>query len=84
MSWSIGFIGKPEKVIEALDAQSAKFNDQSKVEYDEALPHLKALVAQNYGHMYPVKITAAGHGTSGENGNRQLTASIELVYNLVV
>jgi hypothetical protein len=82
MSWSIGFIGKPEKVIEALEAQSAKFSDQSKVEYDEALPHLKALISQNFGFDYPVKITAAGHGLGGVN--RQLTASIELVYNLVV
>jgi hypothetical protein len=84
MSWSIGFIGKPEKVIEALEAESGKMSGESKVEYDEALPHLIVLVKQNFGTNYPVKITASGHGQTGEKPHRQLTASIELVYNLLV
>lgn len=84
MSWSVGFIGKPEKVAEALTAQSDKMSGESKVEYDSALPHLVALVNENFGSDYPVKLTAAGHGTTGEKPNRTLTASIELVYGLLV
>lgn len=85
MSWSIQFIGKPEKVVEALLLQSEKMNGESKVEYDSALPHLVGLVNENFGYDYVVKIVANGHGTAGgEKPNRQLTASIELIYGLLV
>ena len=84
MSWSVQFIGKPEKVSEALQAQSEKMSGESKVEYDSALPHLVALVNENFGYDYPVKLLASGHGQTGEKPNRQLTASIELIYGLLV
>jgi hypothetical protein len=85
MSWSIQFIGKPEKVVEALQKQSESMNGESKVEYDSALPHLAGLVKENFGYDYAVKIVAAGHGMAGgEKPNRQLTASIELIYGLLV
>lgn len=38
MSWSIKLVGKPAKVVEALDAESAKLSGQCKAEYDAALP----------------------------------------------
>lgn len=85
MSWSISFIGKPEKVAEALTAQSAQLNGESKIEYDSALPHLIGLVNENFGTSYPIKLAASGHGISaGEKSNRELTVSIELVYGLLV
>jgi hypothetical protein len=84
MSWSIQFIGKPEKVIEALQKQSETMNGESKVEYDSALPHLVGLVKENFGYDYLVNLTASGHGQSGEKPNRQLTAKVELIYGVLV
>jgi hypothetical protein len=69
MSWSVQIIGKPEKVAAELDAESAKLTEQSKIEYDEALPHLKAMVLQNVGQDYLVEINANGHATF-VNGKR--------------
>jgi hypothetical protein len=85
MSWSVQFIGKPKKVVEALQAQSEKMNGESKVEYDSALPHLVALVNENFGTIYPVKIVASGHGTVYANkSDRQLTVAIDTIYGLLV
>lgn len=85
MSWSVSFIGKPEKVIEALTAYSEKMNGQSKVEYDSALPHLIGLMNENYGIDYPVKLAASGHGTVyTDRSDRQLAVSIETIYGLLV
>jgi hypothetical protein len=85
MSWSVQFIGKPEKVVEALNAESEKLNGQSKVEYDSALPHLVALVNENFGTGYPVKLAASGHGTVyTDKSDRQLTVSLESIYGLLV
>ena len=85
MSWSVQFVGKPEKVAEALTAQSATMNGESKVEYDSALPHLVALVNENFGTGYPVKLAASGHGTVyTDRSDRQLAVSIETIYGLLV
>ena len=64
MSWSVSFIGTPEKVIEALEKESTRLTDQSKKEFDFALPHLIGLIALNYGPGYfnAVKLEANGHG----------------------
>jgi hypothetical protein len=87
MSWSVQFIGKPEKVIEALQKQSETMSGESKAEYDSALPHLIGIVKENIGYDWPVKIVASGHGQSVTGDGkvyRQLTASIELIYGLLV
>jgi hypothetical protein len=84
MSWSVQFIGKPEKVAEALIKQADSMSGESKNEYGSALPHLVGLVKENFGYDYVVKITASGHGQTGEKPNRQLTASIELLYGMLV
>jgi hypothetical protein len=90
MSWSVQFIGKPENVATALEAESAKFSDQSKVEYDAALPHFVALVKENFGNTGTIgtilKFTASGHGYSvnGEQKNRQCLVNIEAIYGTLV
>ena len=86
MSWSIQFIGKPERVAEALTAQSEKFDSVSKIEYDAALPHLVGLVNQNFGHQYLLKLQASGGGYSigGTARDRQLVVNLELVYGVLV
>jgi len=55
MSWSIHFIGKPEKVVEALEAHVEKtgISGASKEEYEKALPNMVGLVKQNFGSSSP-------------------------------
>lgn len=88
MSWSVIFIGKPEKVAEALEANSAKLSDQSKVEYDSALPHLVALTKENFGNgdSQLIKLMASGHGyaTGGEQKQRTFACSVEVFYATLV
>lgn len=36
MSWSVSFLGKPDKVVEALELESTKQTGQCKIEYDDA------------------------------------------------
>lgn len=70
MSWSINFIGSPENVSKKLTENSERLTGQSKVEYDAALPHIKALVEQNVNKDYPIaiRVDANGHGdTAGNN-----------------
>jgi hypothetical protein len=82
------FIGKPENVADALQKESEKMSDQqSKLEYDSALPHLIGIVKENFGTTVPIiKLAAAGHGyaSNGEQKQRQLTANIELMYGTLV
>ena len=100
MSWSVSLFGTPDKVAAALDNHSNdKMTGQSKLEWDEAKPHLIALVKQNfvteeYMKQYPnalvsplVKLDASGSGSS--SGDKQLQRScsikIETIYtNLVL
>ncbi len=81
MSWSINVIGESEKVIKELDDYSVRLENsgQSKIEYDEALPHLKALVLQNFGFNRTIKLNAHGSGwaENGEQKNRSLYCTIE-------
>lgn len=90
MSWSISLIGKPNKVVEALNANSAKLDGQSKVEFDDALPHLVALANQNFesDEQYTplIKLDANGHGTAhgGEQKSRTFKCSIERIYGVLV
>lgn len=72
MSWSVTFIGKPENVSKALKEHSDKIDGYSKIEYDAALPHLDALISQNFNANSPdsmvVKINASGHGQKDTYG----------------
>lgn len=63
MSWSVNFVGKPENISKALEENSGKLSGVSKEEYDTALPHIVALVNQNFNKDYPpiLKIDANGH-----------------------
>ena len=87
MSWSVSIIGTPEKICQQLDACSTKLDGQSKVEFDDAKEHLKALVMQNvstpnqeYGYL--VKLTANGHSTftDGKKTYGQISVAIDSFY----
>ncbi len=87
MSWSVTFFGKPEKVAEALEAYSEKLSDYSKEEYDKALPHMVALVKQNFGQEQQlIKFSGSGHGTktNGVSTQSYFVMSIEAAYGLLV
>lgn len=87
MSWSISFIGKPEKVVEALEAHSSKLDGYSKVEYDKALPHMVGIVKENFGNEGElVKCTASGHGYIVNNVPQQghLNCEITSIYGILV
>lgn len=86
MSWSVTFIGKPENVSKALKEHSTKIDGQSKEEYDAALPHLEALVSQNFNakeeYSPIVKIVASGHGQKDNYG--YCMSSIETLSGVMV
>jgi hypothetical protein len=88
MSWSITFVGAPENVAKALEANSAKLNGQSKEEYDAAFPHLVALVKENISqNPVTLKVTANGSGHKNSDGtvnHRSCVASIEAWYGVIV
>lgn len=89
MSWSINFIGKPEKVAEALEGYVAKvgLSGPSKEEYEKALPNMVSLVKQNFGNDNElVQIVANGHGYI-ENGvakNGRCNVNITTIYGAMV
>lgn len=67
MSWSVLLIGTPTNVAKALEDESTKLDGQSKIEFDAAMPHLRALVLENFANAEPytiplVHLEASGHG----------------------
>ena len=87
MSWSISFIGTPEKVAEAVTEYVEKLSGQSGIEYADALPNIVGLVKQNFGNKDQlIKLNASGHGTANsvEQINRQATINLEVFYSKLV
>lgn len=88
MSWSVSYIGKPEKIAEALQGYSTSMSaGQSKLEFDAALPHLTALVKENFGNENQLlKFSASGSGYSinDEQKTRMCSVSIETFYAVLV
>jgi len=70
MSWSVTIIGKPEKVVQQLADNSATLTGQSKTEYEEALPHLQALVSLCIGPDLLINLTASGHANFDAEGKK--------------
>jgi hypothetical protein len=86
MSWSVSIVGKPAAVRRALDEHSNhKLTGQSKKEWDEAYPALRALVNGNMGDLL-VNLAASGHASTNSDGVRtqgQLNAVLTTVYGFV-
>lgn len=83
MSWSVNLIGKPAAVAAALEEESGRLTDQSKVEFDAAKPHLVALVLENFanaeGYTEPiVQLEASGHGYARETEQVQRNLQVKL------
>lgn len=62
MSWSVSLIGSAKAVAKALDAYGETQGGQSKVEFDEAKPHLQGLALANIGNGV-LHLMANGHAT---------------------
>ncbi len=92
MSWSVQLIGNPENIAKALDEHSGTLSGQSKVEFDDAKPHLAYLVTQNFAdastnYVVPlVKLNASGSGSvkDGIQVQRSCTVLIEPFYSKLV
>ncbi len=88
MSYSVGFTGKPAKVVEALEAYSNQLSGYSKEEYDKALPHIVGLVSQNFGNgeNTMIECSANGHGqiVDGVPQNSTCQVTIKHVYGVLV
>lgn len=93
MSWSFSGMGRPAKVVEALEKHmaTAPAGDLSRIEYEEAKPHLIGLVRQNFSADTDVLIVleASGSGSSTrksdggewEHKQRQCQVKLERRYN---
>lgn len=90
MSWSISTPGTPEEVVTELDRVAGTYSGQSKLEFDEALPHLKGLVNQNFrnddGTVRKLQLTANGSGSSqgGKQLNRECSVTLKALSILLV
>jgi hypothetical protein len=95
MSWSFSCFGKPENVAAAIDKYGETLNGQSKIEFEDAKPHLIALVNQNFAKEAPysvptIKFSASGSGSAKsapgitEQVQRCCTVSVETLWAQLV
>ena len=79
MSWSLDMMGKPSKVVEALEALSTTLTGQSKEEYDEVLPSMVTLVKANVENASSIiHITASGHAHIVDGNKLAGTCSVNI------
>lgn len=83
MSWSVIFIGTPDKIAQALQKYSDTTAGKSKEEFDAALPSFLGLLAQNYNKEQEptLKFSASGHGHDAYN---TCLVSMEYLYGVLV
>lgn len=82
MSWSYSGVGKVEELCRSIDTNAAQQSGQCKIEMDAAVPHLKALLNQNFDKNNPeliMEITAYGSGwcKDGEQVERSCSVTIK-------
>lgn len=85
MSWSFSAIGTPQKIIDAIQEESNRLTDQSKVEFDDAMPHLKGLVAENFSNapasvLLNIFANGSGSPANGQQIQRSCCVKIERMY----
>lgn len=80
MSWSVSFVGKPEKVAEAVEQYGGTLSGQSKEEYEAAAPHMAALARQNFAEVADVlvQLSASGSGYSKDGKMVNQSCAVEL------
>ncbi len=84
MSWSIYKTGTAEELSKALKDYGNSITGQSKEEFDEAAPHIEALVNQNFavdGSGYAEKyldLSACGSGYSKDGNQMERSCIISI------
>lgn len=72
MSWSIAVVGTSAGICAELDRYGETLTDQSKEEFAEAKPHLKALVSLCVGETNALQLVANGHADFTQDPNDPL------------
>ena len=80
MSWSIEKKGTPKEISEFLDTVADTLSSTSKIEFVNALPHMKGIVEQNHGTENTMHLTANGHGQFEEGKQINSTLQVHLRY----
>ena len=81
MSWSMTMIGTSENIRNALQSESKRLTGASKQEFDEALPHLAALVGMNVNtsnREQLLELEASGHASHVDGVEKYRNVSIRL------
>ena len=80
MSWSMTVIGTSENIRNALQSESKRLTGASKQEFDEALPHLAALVGMNVNtnREQLLELEARGHASHVDGVEKYRNVSIRL------
>lgn len=87
MSYSISLIGSPDKIAEALNNKSVEFQGQTKIEFDEILPHLVGLLNQNASSFKMLmKLEASGHAYTDNDGKlyKSCQVSINFIHGEII
>ena len=67
MSWSIRVIGNPANLQKELEAAGESMSAESRAEYEQAKPHLAALVGLNFSEKpTAIKLDASGQAVKKE------------------
>lgn len=85
MSWSLVWVGTPEKIVAALEKESDRLTGTSKDEFDKVKPGLVTLVQSNYDKTVTpaLKLSANGHAYI-ENGEPKYSTCNVVLENLGV
>lgn len=80
MSWSLIYVGTPDNIVKALDAESERLTGDSKTEFDQVKPALAALVQANFNADNPpaLKLQASGHAYSANGEPKYGTCAVSL------
>jgi hypothetical protein len=77
MSWSFTGVGKPAALKSALDAELQNYSGQSRKEFEQVQPHLKALLDAAHDES-AVSLSANGHASFQDSKRTYANVSVEL------
>lgn len=74
------YVGTPDNIVKALDAESERLTGDSKAEFDKVKPGLVALVQSNFNADNPpaLKLVASGHAYSANGEPKYGNCSVSL------
>lgn len=78
MSWSVSVIGTAEKINQELDRIETELTGDSLAEFQEAKPHLQALIAGNVNSYTLLQLVANGHASFQEGKKTYGTVNVQL------